>query len=76
LASFRGSLCFASLSAKKYGTPYFFRPKPNFQDIPDAEEIAGQPFRGTVIRVNGASLEMERTIFHGKLLIISKRPSL
>jgi len=22
-ASFRGSLCFASLSAKKYGTPYF-----------------------------------------------------
>ena len=33
-ASFRGPLCFASLSAKKYGTPYFSVSKPNFKIFP------------------------------------------
>jgi hypothetical protein len=44
-ASFRGSLCFASLSAKKYGTPYFSarqsarRPAKSSESFPSADKV-------------------------------------
>jgi hypothetical protein len=42
-ASFRGPLCFASLSAKKYGTPYFSA-RNLTQNIPEAAPKASRSF--------------------------------
>jgi hypothetical protein len=41
--SFRGSLCFGSLSAKKYGTPYF-QLESELQNIPEAAPEASRSF--------------------------------
>jgi hypothetical protein len=43
VASFRGSLCFASLSAKKYGTPYF-QSETELQNVPEAAPEASPSF--------------------------------
>ena len=58
-ASFRGSLCFASLSAKKYGTPYFSVSKANFKIFP---KLLPKPRRASPSLKNSPAMVLPRCL--------------